>query len=233
MSLPTHRRTFKTHTPEKVVYLIKKDNGEIDVQYADTEDVKKSLLANARQNGASEKMLREINKEKLYEILENEKWLDYVIEKTYGNNTYKTPLFSPAYTSVISQGNMIERKLRNHATRKYPKNFDSKAISELYEQTFEDIKEVEVITAEEKLKISEEEFDNKSGQDHIEDDRPQLEVVEEKPEKEIPKHNAETGEIIEEEVEEPKTEKPHVEEKKIVVETKQEENDDDPQGWDD
>ena len=217
MVLPTYRRKFKTNIPEKVVYLIKKDNGEIDVQYADTEDVKKSLLANARQNGAEESLLREINKESLYAILDNKKWLDYVIEKKYGNNSYKTPLFSPAYTSVISQGNMIERKLRNHATRKYPKNFDNKAISELYEETFEDIKEVERVTKspEEMVENADKEFDKGTSSEPViikEDERPQLVVVKEEEPKQEPKPLVadDDGVIIEEkpqEKEEPQQEK--------------------------
>lgn len=160
MTLPTYRRTFKTNTPEKVVYLIKKTNGEIDVQYSDTEDVKKSLLANARQNGADEKLLRQLNKLGLYELLNDEKWLDYKIKKTYGSKTYETPLFNPSYTSVISMYNMIERKLRNHATRKYPKNFNVKGLSELYENTFEEKydKHGELISPEEKVAIANDEI---------------------------------------------------------------------------
>lgn len=160
MTLPKYHRLFKSNKPMKVVYLIKKKNGEIDVQYSDVEDVKKSLLANARQNGADEKLIRELNKLGLYEILEDEKWIDYKIKKTYGSNTYTTPLFNPSYTSPISMYNMIERKLRNHATRKYPKNFNNKAISELYEESFEEKynEKGEPISADEKIAIAQDEI---------------------------------------------------------------------------
>jgi hypothetical protein len=199
--LPKYRRMFKTNKPEKAVYLIKKANGEIDVQYADLDDVKKSLLANAKQNGADDKFLRELNRMSLYELLNDEKWLNYTFKKAYNNNTYETPLFNPSYTSPISMFNMIERKLRNHATRKYPKNFNNKAISELYEETFDEKQIVaEQITAEERLQLSTTEFEKGNSKETIittpttpptttavpkpEDTRPKIEVKVEKTEKE-------------------------------------------------
>jgi hypothetical protein len=194
LSLPTYRRKFLTNKPMKVVYLIKKTNGEIDVQYADTLDVMKSLLANAKQNKAEEKLLRQLAKLGLYEILEDEKWLDYKISKTYGKNNYTTPLFNPSYTSPISMYSMIERKLRNHATRKYPKNFNHKEVSALYEDTFDEKynEKGEMITAEEQVQIANEEIDQKQGKEPLikevvevvevvkveNDDRPTLEVEE-------------------------------------------------------
>lgn len=187
MTLPKHRRTFKSHKPIKAVYLIKKNNDEIDVQYADTEDVKKSLLANAKQNGANDKLLRQLNKLKLYEILENEKWLDYEITKTKYNSseTYTTPLFNPSYTSPISQANMIERKLRNHATRKYPKNFNAEAVSNLYQDTFDEKYDEKgnIITAQERLESTQEDFDTNASSESInenveDDNRPTIEEEE-------------------------------------------------------
>ena len=198
MTLPKYRRKFITNKPIKVVYLIKKTNGEIDIQYSDTQDVKKSLLANAKQNGADDKLLRKINKLGLYEILEDEKWLDHKISKTYGSNTYTTPLFNPSYTSPISMYNMIERKLRNHATRKYPKNFNHKEVSTLYEDTFDEkySEKGEVITAEEHVEIANTEFEDKTATKPLEkvkkvekDDRKPLKV-EEKVEEIIEKTNA-------------------------------------------
>jgi hypothetical protein len=186
MTLPIYRRKFITNKPLKVVYLIKKTNGEIDVQYSDTQDVKKSLLANAKQNGADDKLLRQISKLELYDILGDDKWLDYTISKTYGTNTYKTPLFNPSYTSPISQYNMIERKLRNHATRKYPKNFNHKEVTVLYEDTFDEKYNKEgLITAEERVEIANTEIEEQQATVPLEkaekvehDDRPTLKVEE-------------------------------------------------------
>ncbi len=210
MVLPKYQRTFKTNIPEKVVYLIKKRDGEVDVQYADTNDVKKSLLANAKQNGADKKLLRELNKLGLYEILNDDKWLDYKIKKTYGGNTTETPLFNPSYTDPSGQANMIERKLRNHATRKYPKDFNQKEIATLYEKTFEDVdslKEVERVEPKEVVDEAVTEVVEQGNQKEliVDDKRPTLDVVEDTAE--------ETVETVEENPKEPQvTEEPKTEE---------------------
>ncbi len=208
----------------------KKTNGEIDVQYADTQDVKKSLLANAKQNKADDKLLRQLAKLELYEILEDDKWLDYKIKKTYGTNNYETPLFNPSYTSPISMYNMIERKLRNHATRKYPKNFNHKEVSVLYEDTYDEKynKNGELITAEERVEITTKEVEDKMGTTPVfekevvkgaevvgtvikkveKDDRPPLKVEEpivKEKEVEIPEIVKDKVEVFKEEKQEEKT----------------------------
>lgn len=137
--LPRHKRTFKSDRAIFAVYLIKKTTDEIEVAVATREDVKKSLLANARSNGADEKLIREMDKHTIDELLTIPKWLDHKIPKGHGSNTYSTPLFSPAWTSPISRESMILRKIRNHAVRRYPKNFNPE-IQRLYEATFEDEK---------------------------------------------------------------------------------------------
>jgi hypothetical protein len=77
--------------------------------------------------------------------------------------------------------NMIERKLKNHATRKYPKDFNNKAVSELYEKTFEDKQlAIEPVTPEQRIEGANGEFETESGKDTIEkkdDVRPKLNVV--------------------------------------------------------
>ena len=226
MTLPKYKRTFITNKPMKVVYLIKKTTGEIDVQYADISDVMKSLLANAKQNLMNakdvneNKLLREMAKLGLYEVLEDEKWLDYELTKAgYNNSTYKAPLINPSYTSPISMYSMIERKLRNHATRKYPKNFNHKEVSVLYEDTFNDEKynaKGEIITAEERVEIAAKEVEEKTATKQVfekevvvetvikkveDDDRPAL-VVEKEP---LTENNDENNITIEQE--EPETEK--------------------------
>jgi hypothetical protein len=170
--LPRHTRTYKTNKPLYAVYLIKKTTGEIDVSISHREDVKKSLLANAKQNGASDTLLFEMNKLSLDEILETPKYRDYKIKKTYSGNTYETPLFNPSYTSPISMESMIERKLRNHATRRYPKNFNPE-VQKLYEDTFEDEKYerknvIEAEGAEEIIENSKQEFVENANKEELE-----------------------------------------------------------------
>ena len=225
--LPKYKRTFKTNRPKMAVYLIRRADGETDVLYATMDDVKKSLLAGAKQNGADDKLLREIEKETVWALLTDEKWLTRVIRKEFKkwNQTtkkyevteYTSPLFNPSYTSPNSRDNMVERKLRNHATRKYPKNFDRTELKSLYEETFEEeklYKKNQIIDAEERLELAQEEFDTETGSKELGSDTivtPTKKVVKEK------EPVGETLEVVEEET--------TVEEETYVEEPAQEELD--------
>ena len=204
--LPKYKRTFKTNQPKMAVYLVKRLNDEIDVLYATLDDVKKSLLAGAKQNGADDKLLREIEKENVWTLLTEEKWLNRSIKKSYSykgkdgktyEKQYESPLFNPSYTSPNSRDNMVERKLRNHATRKYPKNFNQTNVKSLYEETFEEekiYKTREIVEPEERLEIAQQEFDNQSGSQELGKD------VNKTPKKQVGEElivEKETGEIIE------------------------------------
>ena len=46
--------------------------------------------------------------------------------------------FSMTPIQGFSKENMIERKMRNHAIRKYPKNLDNIYVREAYESTYEE-----------------------------------------------------------------------------------------------
>jgi len=178
--------------------------------YATLDDVKKSLLAGAKQNGADDDLLREIEKVDVYTLLNDPKWLKRTIKKEYKTwnkdakkyetKQYESPLFNPSYTSPNSRDNMIERKLRNHATRKYPKNFNQTNVKSLYEETFEEekiYKTREVIDPEQRIEIAQQEFDSESGSQELgkDDKKPQRKDVGE--ELIVEK---ETGEIIEQKV---------------------------------
>jgi hypothetical protein len=178
--LPKYKRTFKTNQPKMAVYLVKRLNDEIDVLYATLDDVKKSLLAGAKQNGADDDLLREIEKVDVYTLLTDPKWLKRTIKKEYKTwnkdakkyetKQYESPLFNPSYTAPNSRDNMIERKLRNHATRKYPKNFNQTKVKTLYEETFEEEKLYKtrgIIEPEERLEIAQQEFDSESGSQEL------------------------------------------------------------------
>jgi hypothetical protein len=209
--LPKYKRTFKTNQPKMAVYLVKRKNDEIDVLYATLDDVKKSLLAGAKQNGADDDLLREIEKVDVYTLLTDPKWLKRTIKKsrsykgkdgkTY-EKQYESPLFNPSYTAPNSRDNMIERKLRNHATRKYPKNFNQTNVKTLYEETFEEeklYKTREVIDPEQRIEIAQQEFDSESGSQELGKDK------KETPKKQVGEElivEKETGEIIEQKVSE-------------------------------
>jgi len=169
--LPRHIPKYKSNKVKYSVYLIRKRNGEIDVSISEREDAKISLLANAKQNGADDEVLRELSKLSIDEILSSPKWLKYEIVKTssFKNKTTgkweekesRTPLFNPSYTSPISSEKMLARKLRNHAIRRYPKDFGREEIAEIYEQTFEDERYLKknVIDHNEILEIEEKNFE--------------------------------------------------------------------------
>jgi hypothetical protein len=209
--LPKYKRTFKTNQPKMAVYLVKRLNDEIDVLYATLDDVKKSLLAGAKQNGADDDLLREIEKVDVYTLLTDPKWLKRTIKKSYSykgkdgktyEKQYESPLFNPSYTAPNSRDNMIERKLRNHATRKYPKNFNQTNVKTLYEETFEEeklYKTREVIDPEQRIEIAQQEFDSESGSQELGKDK------KETPKKQVGEElivEKETGEIIEQKVSE-------------------------------
>ena len=173
--LPRYERTFETSIPEKAVYLIKHHNGDIDVAYATLDDVKKSLLAHAKQNGAEKELLDEMAEKSFEELIDPKgKYANYKLtkkRKVAGKwEDYQTPLISPAWTDHQSRDNMVERKLRNHATRKYPKNFETPFIQEQYEETFEEEKykrNVVETTAEEHIENAQLEFDEKAGKEEL------------------------------------------------------------------
>jgi translation initiation factor 6 (eIF-6) len=104
---------------------------------------------------------------------------------------------------------MIERKLRNHATRKYPKDFNANELSNLYEETFEEKYDNKgnLIMAEERVQIASGEFDDKAGTEIIEettpnDDRPTIENVDEETGEVNVTESEETEQLIEPNIEE-------------------------------
>jgi hypothetical protein len=142
--------------------------------------------------------------------------------------------------------NMIERKLRNHATRKYPKNFNHKEVSTLYEDTFDEKYNAkgELITAEEQVQIANDDVEKNAGSTKLakeetvekikkveNDDRPSLKVEEEKVEKEEPVKEEATASTIEEAVN--VVEEPKEEEVEVKTEETQEQSlvDDDMEDW--
>ena len=132
----------------KVVYPIKLKDGTVEYLEGEREDVKISLIAQAKQNmmraknkEEAEKLLRQMDELDLDDLLGNPEWRDKEFAvKTYDNGKWvdgTTRIFNDTYTG-FSRENMIERKMRNHAIRKYPKNLDNVYIREAYESTYEE-----------------------------------------------------------------------------------------------
>jgi hypothetical protein len=95
---------------------------------------------------------------------------------------------------------MIERKLRNHATRKYPKNFKVPFIQEKYEETFDEKYErTNVIdaSAEERVERAQIEYDEKQGSEELKVDVQEIkEAQQEQPKKRVEKPNENAGEPL-------------------------------------
>ena len=200
VKLPTFRPKLRQAGEAKgkalyAVYLIETTDGNYDISISEREDVKQSLLAHIRQNGADEEYLAKISSYSLDDILDgNVPDSDFKKESKHWNKvsrrydiSYETltlkDLISPAWKSVISREKMIERKMRNHATRRYPKNFSHVAIQDIYEATFEDEKYSKKLELTPNNLIdmneNEDEFNKKSGsivldQDEIVDFEPEF-----------------------------------------------------------
>lgn len=132
----------------KVVYPIELQDGTIEYLEGEREDVKISLIAQAKQNMMKAKdkkevetILRQMEELDLDDLLGNPEWRDKeVTTKSYNDGKYvdtPTKIFNDTYTG-FSRENMIERKMRNHAIRKYPKNLDNVYVREAYESTYEE-----------------------------------------------------------------------------------------------
>jgi hypothetical protein len=206
VKLPKFKPNFKSRKVLYAVYIIRKTDGEFEVAISEREDAKVSLIAHAKSNmgkDVDEDLLRELSKLSLDEILGDKKWLDYKLKSKYGDR----PLFSPAWTNPMNTEKMISRKLRNHAIRRYPKNFDKTEIAELYHQTFEDekyIKENVIDHVEDVMETSQGKYDTEANKENVKIEK-SGEKFEVKEEQEEPKQEVKT--------EKPKPEKEKVDKK--------------------
>lgn len=147
VKLPKYRPLNKTKKPLYAVYLIKTSSG-YEVSIAEREEVKTSLLAHIRQNGVSETRLRELEKYSLDDLLTKDEFVNekvtYTVKKQengkWVEKTQQRDMIGLAWTSSVSREKVVERKLRNIATRKFPKDFSHTDIETLYEKTFEEEK---------------------------------------------------------------------------------------------
>jgi len=132
----------------RVVYPIQLNDGTVEYLEGEREDVKISLMAQAKQNmmkakdkSEVERIIHQMEELDLDELLDNPEWRDKeIIAKTYEDGKYvdgKVRIFNDTYTG-FSRENMIERKMRNHAIRKYPKNLDNVYVRDAYESTYEE-----------------------------------------------------------------------------------------------
>lgn len=183
-------------TVSRVVYPVEKTDGKIEWLISERADVRKNLIAHINNNAmnetfgicndrykATEKEKEQIEikkqefKTKLNSIDDFEEILD---------NPKFEKWISPAWTEGHSREEMIIRKMRNNAIKKYPKNYGNGFIEKLYMQASDS----DISTAS----IEIQEHANKGKIVDVE-----YETVDETPVESDIRVDEETGEVLEDE----------------------------------
>lgn len=127
---PTWKPKSFTAKAIAVCYIVEKTDGSKEYLISEREDVAKNLKAHIANNllGAKNKDIRnqiieKINDMSLDQMLSDPSLKDYI---------------SPAWRLGSSSEEMIVRKMKNNATKKYPKDFSNSFLANAYESTFED-----------------------------------------------------------------------------------------------
>ena len=136
----------------KVVYPIIMDGKDgkqyVDFYIAEREDVRHNLLAHLNNNlmletfgiakskwDATPAQKKEIaaKKKEIFDKARAHKCLDDILD-----DPELQPYISPAWTEPYSRESMIERKMRNNAIKKIPKDFGNGALETMFEETTDD-----------------------------------------------------------------------------------------------
>ena len=166
----------------KVVYPIEKTDGTIEWNIAEREEVRINLLAHINQNVMKNKDYTDAAKVKLSDRIAN-----MTLDELFADQEC-LKIMSPAWAAPHSRESMILRKMRNNATRRYPKEFSS-AFQELtYTETIDETPRDARIDAEQALEA---EVEQHAGTEQI------AHTVQ---------FDEATGEVISEPAEEPKKE---------------------------
>lgn len=138
----------------KVVYPIEKTDGTIEWNIAEREEVRINLLAHINQNIMKNKDYTDAAKAKLSDRIAN-----MTLDELFADQEC-LKIMSPAWAAPHSRESMILRKMRNNATRRYPKEFSS-AFQELtYAETIDDTPRDARIDAEAALEAEVEQHSN-------------------------------------------------------------------------
>lgn len=162
--LPKYNPKFKSQKALYAVYLIKLENGDIDVSIGSREDVKVSVLAHIEDTHrfndayAKNKALKDDLEKATLDELIGGKFADLMVGG-------KTLIRNKAYTGA-NRERMVERKLRNWALRKWSHNLDFGRVEyqKSFEETFED--EEKYNQTKDKgivIEHNQQEFNEKSG----------------------------------------------------------------------
>lgn len=135
---PTWKPKSFYKKPIKVFYIITKKDGSKEFLISEREEVVKNLQAHISNNlmGVSS-----IEKNAILDKISNMTLENILDDKSLRKITIKDKtitLISPAWANPQSREDMILRKMKNNATKKYPKDFKNSYIENEYESTFED-----------------------------------------------------------------------------------------------
>lgn len=143
MNPPTWKPNSYYKKAIKVFYIVTKTDGSKEYLISEREEVVKNLQAHISNNlmwvpeNLKNPILDKIANMSLEQILEDKTIRKVTYKDSYGKDK-TTTVISSAWGAAHSSEEMIIRKMKNNATKKYPKDFSSSFIGKAYEDTFED-----------------------------------------------------------------------------------------------
>jgi hypothetical protein len=196
----------KIRKVKQLVYMIRTTYGD-QYHVVNREDIKSNILAQAKNNGATPELVREMSVLSVDDILDpNGKYLDMMIKNQWGNNVN---LLSPSYRDESSREGMIITKMKKYFCNKYSKDFNKdpenknrgELLQRMYQNTLqEDNYVIEAKGTEETIENSKQEFVENANKEELENETTQREDYEVK-EDELEKDDLE--DLEEENLEEP------------------------------
>ena len=127
----------------KVFYIVTKNDGSKEYLISEREEVVKNLQAHISNNLMwvpeliKQPILDKIANMSLEAILDDKSLRKVAYKDSFGKDKVAT-IISSAWGAAHSSEEMIIRKMKNNATKKYPKDFSSSYVGKAYEETFDD-----------------------------------------------------------------------------------------------
>lgn len=147
----------------RVVYPIEMMDGTVEFHIAEREGVAVNLQAHIINNIKMKKK-EEMTYDKKEEI--KNKITSMSLEAMLKDADLRK-IMSPAWRDPHSQEGIIVRKMRNNATRKYPKDLSNAFVASAYEKTFEDYEQYQESPTVDPTLVVEAEIEQNSGTEQI------------------------------------------------------------------
>jgi len=147
----------------RVVYPIELMDGSVQFLISEREGATVNLQAHIINNI---KMLKE-DKMSYTKKQEISKRIALMSLEEMLNDDELRGIMSPAWRDPHSQEAMIVRKMRNNATKKYPKEYENVYVKQAYEKTFDDYEQYQEKPAIDQSKVVDAEVDELAGKETI------------------------------------------------------------------